>query len=74
MTPASSKASKKTTKPSPGPTKEIKEEHATVPVRVRPTTHQFIIGKANWGESIDSTLRRLLHITEGAVHTASNGR
>lgn len=69
MTPANSKASKKT-KPSPPP---AKEEHATVPIRVRPTTHQFIIGKASWGESIDSTLRRLLEIPEGAK-AGANGR
>jgi hypothetical protein len=71
MTAASSKASRKP-KPSPPSVKE-KEEHATVPVRVSPTVHQFIIGKANWGESIDRTLRRLLHIPEGA-HADANAR
>jgi len=40
------------------------EEHSTVPVRVSPTVHQFVIGKAKWGESIDRTLRRLLRIPE----------
>lgn len=59
--------------PQPKPGKKAKpasppkqEEHATVPVRVSPTVHQFIIAKANWGESIDKTLRRLLRIPEGA--------
>jgi hypothetical protein len=61
----SSKASSKKPKPPPLQLKG-KEEHATVPVRVSPTVHQFIIGKANWGESIDRTLRRLLHVPEGA--------
>jgi hypothetical protein len=59
-------------KPKPSPGKD-REEHATVPVRVSPTTHQFIIGKAKWGESLNRTLRRLLHIPEGA-HTGVNGR
>jgi hypothetical protein len=51
----------------------VEEEHATVPVRVSPTVHQFIITKANWGESIDRTLRRLLKIPEGAKKSA-NGK
>lgn len=68
---AGQKAPKKP-KTSPSPAKE-KEEHATVPVRVSPTTHHFITEKANWGESIDRTLRRLLHIPEGA-RVGANGR
>lgn len=70
MTP-SSKASQKP-KPSPPP---AEEEHATVPVRVSPTTHQYIIGQANWGESIDRTLRRILKIPQGAVtKKGANGK
>jgi hypothetical protein len=61
---ASSKAQPKPKPPANSAKKG--EEHATVPVRVSPTVHQFIIAKANWGESIDRTLRRLLHIPEGA--------
>lgn len=67
-----SKATQKP-KPSPPPVVEVEEEHATVPVRVSPTVHQHIIGKANWGESIDKTLRRLLKIPDG-VKKAANGR
>lgn len=63
--------SKTSRKPKPSPP-AAKEEHATTPIRVRPTTHQYIIGKANWGESIDSTLRRLLHIPEGAQASANS--
>ncbi len=40
-------------------------EHATVPVRVSPTVHSFIISKAKWGESINRTLRRILKIADG---------
>lgn len=61
--------SKATQKPklSPPPVVvEEEEEHATVPVRVSPTVHQFIIGKASWGESIDRTLRRILGIKKSA--------
>jgi hypothetical protein len=68
MTAASSKAPRK---PKPSPP-HVKEEHATVPVRVSPTVHQFIIAEANWGESIDRTLRRLLHIKEGAPAGANS--
>jgi len=67
---ASSKAEQQKPKPPPPP---VEEEHATVPVRVSPTVHQFIITKAKWGESIDRTLRRLLKIPEGAKKSA-NGR
>ena len=67
---ASPKAEQRKTKPPPPP---AEEEHATVPVRVSPTVHQFIITKANWGESIDRTLRRLLKIPEGAKKSA-NGK
>ena len=67
---ASSKIEKQTSKPSPPP---VEEEHATIPMRVSPTVHQFIITKANWGESIDRTLRRLLKIPEGAKKSA-NGK
>jgi|KBSSwiStaDraftv2_1062776.scaffolds.fasta_scaffold313164_4 hypothetical protein len=67
---ASPKAEQRKTKPPPPP---VEEEHATVPVRVSPTVHQFIITKANWGESIDRTLRRLLKIPEGAKKSA-NGK
>ena len=66
----SPKAEQRKTKPPPPP---VEEEHATVPVRVSPTVHQFIITKANWGESIDRTLRRLLKIPEGAKKSA-NGK
>jgi len=66
---ASSKAEQK---PKPSPP-QVEEEHATVPVRVSPTVHQFIITKAKWGESIDRTLRRLLKIPEGAKKSA-NGK
>lgn len=72
--PSSQKASRKPKLP-PSPPKEKedpKEEHATVPVRVSPTTHQFIIGKAAWGESIDRTLRRLLRIPEGVQAAAGD--
>lgn len=69
--PSSQKASRKPKLP-PSPVKE-KEEHATVPVRVSPTTHHFITAKANWGESIDRTLRRLLRIPEG-VQADAGGR
>jgi len=70
MTP-SSKASQKP-KPSPPP---VEEEHATVPVRVSPTVHQYIIGQANWGESIDRTLRRILKIPQGTiVKKGANGK
>lgn len=68
---ASSKAEQQKPKTSPPP--PVEEEHATVPVRVSPTVHQFIIAKANWGESIDKTLRRLLKIPEGAKKSA-NGK
>jgi hypothetical protein len=67
---ASSKAEQQKPKASPPP---VEEEHATVPVRVSPTVHQFIIAKANWGESIDKTLRRLLKIPESAKKSA-NGK
>ena len=67
---ASPKAEQRKPKPPPPP---VEEEHATVPVRVSPTVHQFIITKANWGESIDRTLRRLLKIPEGAKKSA-NGK
>jgi hypothetical protein len=46
-------------------------QHATVPARLSPDVHQFIISKAKWGESIDKTLRRLLKIPVGWVVTAS---
>lgn len=67
----SQKASKKP-KISPPLVKE-EEEHATVPVRVSPTTHQWIIAQANWGESIDRTLQRILKIPK---HTkkGANGK
>ena len=67
---ASSKAEQQKSKPSP-PLEE--EEHATVPVRVSPTVHKFIIASAKWGESIDRTLRRLLKIN-GSVKTRVNGK
>lgn len=63
---ASPKASQKPPKPPAPPLVEEEEEHATVPVRVSPTVHQFIIGEAKWGESIDRTLRRLLRIPKNA--------
>lgn len=67
--------SKATQKPktSPSPVTEAEEEHATVPVRVSPTVHQYIIAQAAWGESIDRTLRRILKIQKG-VKKAANGR
>ena len=49
------------------PPASVQEEHATVPVRVSPTVHQYIIAKAKWGESIDRTLRRILRIKNGVV-------
>ena len=67
---ASPKVEKSKSKPSPP---QVEEEHATVPVRVSPTVHQFIIAEAKWGESIDRTLRRLLKIPEGAKKSA-NGK
>jgi len=73
--PASSSKASKAHKPSKGAVPATGEEHATVPVRVSPTTHQFIITEAKWGESIDRTLRRLLKIPEGAkAATGGNGR
>jgi hypothetical protein len=65
---SSSKAEQQKPKASPPP---AEEEHATVPVRVSPTVHHFIIAKANWGESIDKTLRRLLKIPESAKKSAN---
>lgn len=64
--------SKATQKPKPSPPL-VEEEHATVPVRVSPTTHQWIIAQANWGESIDRTLQRILKIPK---HTkkGTNGK
>jgi hypothetical protein len=55
-------------KPVPAPPEP---QHATVPARLSPDVHQFIISKAKWGESIDKTLRRLLKIPAGWVTTAS---
>jgi hypothetical protein len=65
------KASKKTKTP-PFLEKE-KEEHATIPARLCPTTHQYIISQANWGESIDKTLQRLLKIPQNTKKGA-NGK
>jgi len=53
------------------PVPTLEPQHATVPARLSPDVHQFIISKAKWGESIDKTLRRLLKIPVGWVTTAS---
>lgn len=66
----SNKKPSKAAAPAPAP----KEEHATVPVRVSPTVHKFIIEKAAWGESIDKTLRRLLNVPETASAAVVAGR
>lgn len=67
---ATPKAEQQKQKTSPPPEEE---EHATVPVRVSPTVHQYIIAQANWGESIDRTLRRILKIKK-VVKKGANGR
>jgi len=46
-------------------------QHATIPARLSPRTHKFIISKAKWGESIDKTLHRLLKIPIGWVAETS---
>jgi hypothetical protein len=48
-------------------------EFATVPVRVTPTTHEFIISKAVWGESIDQTIRSLIRNRVDALRGKRSG-
>jgi hypothetical protein len=62
------KVKKKVLAPAPEP------EHATIPARLAPSTHKFIISNAKWGESIDKTIRRLLKIPVGWVATVSVAR
>ena len=73
MSVSSSKAPK-AQKPAKAAALAPDDEHATVPVRVSPTVHKFVISRANWGESIDRTLRRLLKIPDGVKAVPGGGR